>query len=80
MKWAIVYLFSGLEIEPDENETVTDFRTRFEAELLIQAGVNVTALEEFDLRCGGIVMATNLTYIKLKDLADDCMLQKCNFM
>ena len=46
----------------------------------MKAGVNVTALEEFDLRCGGLVLATNLTFVKLKDLAADCMLQKCNFM
>ncbi|KAL0273281.1 UNVERIFIED_CONTAM: hypothetical protein PYX00_005990 [Menopon gallinae] len=72
----------GLEIEPDEDEVepVTDFRTRFGPELLMEAGVNVTALEEFDLRCGGLVLATNLTLVKLKDLAADCMLQKCNFI
>lgn len=75
-------LNAGLEIEPDEDEEepVTDFRTRFGPELLMEAGVNVTALEEFDLRCGGLVLATNLTLVKLKDLAADCMLQKCNFM
>ncbi|KAK6637376.1 hypothetical protein RUM44_007792 [Polyplax serrata] len=72
----------GIEIEPDEdeNETVTDFRTRFGPELLTEAGVNVTALEEFDLRCGGLVLATNLTLVKLQELAADCMLQKCNFI
>lgn len=70
----------SIESDEDDNDTVTDFRTRFGAELLMKAGVNVTALEEFDLRCGGLVLATNLTFVKLKDLAADCMLQKCNFM
>jgi hypothetical protein len=71
--------FSGIELEPDDNETITDFRQHFSEELLVNAGVNYTALEEEDLRCGGFVVATNLTYKTLKELAADCMLQKCNF-
>lgn len=53
--------------------------TRFGENLLREAGVNLTELEEQDLRCGGLLLATNLTYNTLKQLAEDCMLQKCSF-
>lgn len=53
--------------------------TRFGEKLLREAGVNLTELEEEDLRCGGLLLATNLTYNTLKQLAEDCMLQKCSF-
>ncbi|RZF43442.1 hypothetical protein LSTR_LSTR001703 [Laodelphax striatellus] len=69
----------GLEVEMDDNETVTDFRQHFSKDLLILSGVNYTALEESDLRCGGLVLATNLTMSTLQEMAADCMLQKCNF-
>lgn len=69
----------GIEMEVDENDTLTDFRQHFSKDLLIGSGVNYTALEEEDLRCGGRVMATNLTSATLKELAADCMLQKCSF-
>jgi len=39
----------------------------------------LTELEEEDLRCGGLLLATNLTYNTLNQLAEDCMLQKCSF-
>ncbi|KAL1115777.1 hypothetical protein AAG570_006067 [Ranatra chinensis] len=71
--------YFGIELEPDGNDTVTDFRQHFSRELLESAGVNFTALEEEDLRCGGFVVATNLTIRTLKELAADCMLQKCIF-
>ncbi|KAF6212821.1 hypothetical protein GE061_010530 [Apolygus lucorum] len=69
----------GLEIEPDDNETVTDFRQHFPEKMLVSGGVNYTLLEQADLRCGGFVVATNLTYDTLKELASDCMLQICQF-
>ncbi|BES92459.1 Major facilitator superfamily domain containing [Nesidiocoris tenuis] len=69
----------GIEIEPDDNETMTDFRQHFTEEMLTAGGVNFTMLEEADLRCGGFVVATNLTYDTLKELAADCMLQICKF-
>uniref|UniRef100_A0A182K8S1 Major facilitator superfamily associated domain-containing protein n=1 Tax=Anopheles christyi TaxID=43041 RepID=A0A182K8S1_9DIPT len=72
----------GMEIEPDDNATVTDFKTRFGVALLWQQGVNVTALEEEDLRCGGLVMTSNMTLnsnIKLLEWAADCMVQRCRF-
>jgi hypothetical protein len=52
---------------------------RFGEKLLRDAGVNLTELDEEDLRCGGLLLATNLTYNTLNHLAEDCMLQKCSF-
>ncbi|XP_073991086.1 uncharacterized protein isoform X2 [Rhodnius prolixus] len=70
----------GIEMEPDDSdEPVTDFRQHFSKEMLVTNGVNYTALEESDLRCGGFVVATNLTYDTLRELAADCMLQICQF-
>ncbi|XP_049284994.1 uncharacterized protein LOC125764620 isoform X2 [Anopheles funestus] len=72
----------GMEIEHDDNATVTDFKTRFGVALLWKQGVNVTALEEEDLRCGGLVMTSNMTLnsnIKLSEWAADCMVQRCRF-
>lgn len=65
--------------EHDDSSEVTDFRQHFNAEVLFSGGVNFTALLDEDLRCGGRVVATNLTYRKLNELAADCMLQKCLF-
>lgn len=65
--------------EPDQDEQVTDFRQHFSSNMLITSGVNFSALLDHDLRCGGRVLATNLTYNKLKELAADCMLQRCIF-
>jgi hypothetical protein len=56
-----------------------DVGARFGEKLLREAGVNLTELEEEDLRCGGLLLATNLTYNTLNQLAEDCMLQKCSF-
>ncbi|XP_053672952.1 uncharacterized protein LOC128723258 [Anopheles nili] len=72
----------GMEIEHDDNATVTDFKTRFGIGLLWKQGVNVTALEEEDLRCGGLVQTSNMTLtsnIKLSEWAADCMVQRCRF-
>lgn len=63
----------------DDSSEVTDFRQHFTEQVLRTYGVNFSALEEEDLRCGGRVVATNLTYRKLNELAADCMLQKCVF-
>jgi len=65
--------------ELDQDEQVTDFRQHFSSDMLVSSGVNFSALLDHDLRCGGRVLATNLTYNKLKELAADCMLQKCIF-
>lgn len=72
----------GMEIEPDDNETVTDFKQRFGEKLLWDSGVNVTALEEEDLRCGGLVTRSNMSgkyNLRLSELAADCIVQKCRF-
>lgn len=72
----------GIEIEQDDNDTSTDFKQRFGEKLLWQAGVNVTALEEDDLRCGGAVMSSNMSMpynVRLSEWAADCMVQKCRF-
>jgi hypothetical protein len=41
----------GIELE-DDNENHTDFIQRFGEKLLWEKGVNVTDLDEADLRCG----------------------------
>lgn len=72
----------GMEMERDDNDTVTDFRSRFDEKLLIASGVNLTALDKEDLRCGGLVTVhnmTKLTQLRLSVLSADCMVQKCNF-
>ena len=51
----------GMEVEQDDNDTITDFKQRFGVKLLWDAGVNVTALEEEDLRCGGLVIISNMS-------------------
>lgn len=61
---------------------VTDFKQRFGEKLLWDSGVNVTALEEEDLRCGGLVLQSNMsgTYnLRLSEWAADCMVQQCQF-
>lgn len=72
----------GMEVDQDDNETVTDFKQRFGVKLLWESGVNVTDLEEQDLRCGGLVLQSNMsgTYnLRLSELAADCMVQRCEF-
>jgi hypothetical protein len=72
----------GIEIEEDKDENVTDFIQRFGEKLLWSKGVNVTELDEEDLRCGGIVLRHNITLAeeRLRELAEDCMVQKCEFL
>ncbi|GBP13269.1 Major facilitator superfamily domain-containing protein 6 [Eumeta japonica] len=72
----------GMAMERDENGTVTDFRSRFGEKLLVASGVNLTALDKEDLRCGGMVQRHNMTKLsqqRLSEWAADCMVQKCDF-
>lgn len=70
----------GMEIEKDDNKTVTDFVQRFGRELLWQNGINVSELEETDLRCGGLVIRHNMSdRYKLSDEVKECMVQRCRF-
>ncbi|XP_059055041.1 uncharacterized protein LOC131849069 [Achroia grisella] len=72
----------GIEMERDDDDQVTDFRSRFGEKLLIAQGVNITALDKEDLRCGGLVMVHNMTklsQLRLEILSADCMVQKCDF-
>lgn len=72
----------GIEIEDSHDENVTDFKQRFGEKLLWEKGVNVTELEDQDLRCGGLVLKHNMTITeeRLRELAEDCMVQKCEFL
>lgn len=77
----IQYVYASVPFQ-DDNDTVTDFRTRFGEKLLIAHGVNITALDKEDLRCGGLVMLHNMTKLsqqRLETLSADCMVQKCDF-
>ncbi|KAJ8735332.1 hypothetical protein PYW07_006952 [Mythimna separata] len=72
----------GIEMERDEDDQITDFRSRFGEKLLIAQGINITALDKEDLRCGGLVMLHNMTKLskqRLEILSADCMVQKCDF-
>lgn len=72
----------GMEVEQDDNDNVTDFKQRFGEKLLWESGVNVTALEEGDLRCGGLVLHSNMSGLynmRLSEMAADCMVQECTF-
>ena len=72
----------GIEIEDDQEDNVIDFIQRFGEKLLWDKGVNVTQLQEEDLRCGGLVLRHNITITeeRLRELAEDCMVQKCEFL
>lgn len=72
----------GIAVEQDDNETVTGIKQRFGEKLLWDRGVNVTAFEIGDLRCGGLVLKSNMTGtndLRLEELAADCMVQECQF-
>ncbi|XP_067010301.2 major facilitator superfamily domain-containing protein 6-A [Anabrus simplex] len=69
----------GIKVEPDDDNDTVDFRQSFSEKLLLAERVNVTALVEEDVRCGGMVLATNLTKNTIKELTADCILQKCSF-
>lgn len=72
----------GIEIDDDHEDNVTDFIQRFGEKLLWEKGVNVTQLQGEDLRCGGLVLRHNITITeeRLRELAEDCMVQKCEFL
>lgn len=73
----------GIEIEQDDNETITDFKKRFGEKLLWDQGVNVTELEEADLRCGGLVVESNISIAineSYNKRAVECMIQRCQFL
>lgn len=57
----------------------TYFLCRFSERMLWTAGVNVTGLEEEDLRCGGVALASNLSGPAIRRMATVCPLQKCSF-
>ncbi|KAH8377088.1 hypothetical protein KR093_003402 [Drosophila rubida] len=67
----------GMEIEQDDNETVTDIRQRFGEERLVQMQINLTDMDDLDLRCGGLVRRTNISYVNAG--AVKCMMQRCTF-
>ncbi|XP_036222386.2 uncharacterized protein [Bactrocera oleae] len=67
----------GMEIEPDDNETVTDFKQRFGEKRLWNMQINVTDLDELDLRCGGLVRRSNMS--QLTNGTVSCMVQRCVF-
>lgn len=71
----------GIEIDAAvDDDSVTDIRKRFGEALLLDSGINITELEENDLRCGGLVNITDMpTYTRLSQQAEDCLLQKCSF-
>lgn len=49
---------------------------------MLAQGVNISALDKEDLRCGGLVMLHNMTKLsqqRLETLSADCMVQKCDF-
>ncbi|ALC38029.1 CG14891 [Drosophila busckii] len=68
----------GMEIEQDDNETVTDIRQRFGEERLIKMQINLTDMDDLDLRCGGLVRRTNISYVG-NSKAVKCMMQRCTF-
>ncbi|XP_065356883.1 uncharacterized protein LOC135951205 isoform X2 [Calliphora vicina] len=67
----------GMEIEQDDNETVTDFKQRFGEKRLWEMQINVTDLEDLDLRCGGIARRHNMSRVSNETV--NCMVQRCTF-
>ncbi|XP_043657292.1 uncharacterized protein LOC122622701 isoform X1 [Drosophila teissieri] len=67
----------GMEIEQDANETVTDILQRFGRDYLVRGNINLTDMDDLDLRCGGLVRRTNMTTIAAG--AVECMMQRCTF-
>ncbi|XP_062122143.1 LOW QUALITY PROTEIN: uncharacterized protein LOC133835959 [Drosophila sulfurigaster albostrigata] len=67
----------GMEIEQDDNETVTDIRQRFGEDRLVKMQINLTDMDDLDLRCGGLVRRTNISYVNAG--AVKCMMQRCTF-
>ncbi|XP_076261099.1 major facilitator superfamily domain-containing protein 6-like [Rhynchophorus ferrugineus] len=70
----------GFEVEEEEDEHVMDLSKRFSKGMLKRYGVLTQELDGLDLRCGGKVFASNdVTKQRLKFMANDCILQKCQF-
>lgn len=71
----------GIELDSaEDDDNVMSFKKRFKERLLKRYGVNVSELEENDLRCGGVVMhANSSTKMRLEGYSNDCILQKCQF-
>lgn len=71
----------GIEIEESSDDNHTHFKQRFGEKVLIESRVNVTELEELDIRCGGLVSNHNISFTNetIKALAEKCMIQECVF-
>ncbi|CAG9762061.1 unnamed protein product [Ceutorhynchus assimilis] len=70
----------GFEMEEEEDVNVMELSKRFNPRLLKRYGVQTQELEGLDLRCGGIVYASNtVTKNRLKIMSKDCIFQKCQF-
>ncbi|XP_068917217.1 major facilitator superfamily domain-containing protein 6-A isoform X2 [Tenebrio molitor] len=72
----------GIDLESaEEDDNVIDLKKRFKEKLLRRSGVNVTELEDNDLRCGGLVSSANdmSTQQRLRNYSTDCIVQKCHF-
>ncbi|XP_022226548.2 uncharacterized protein LOC111076842 isoform X2 [Drosophila obscura] len=67
----------GMEIEQDANETVTDILQRFGKERLVMGKINLTDMDDLDLRCGGLVRRSNIS--EMGPEAVKCMMQRCTF-
>ncbi|XP_026844422.1 uncharacterized protein LOC6589784 isoform X2 [Drosophila persimilis] len=67
----------GMEIEQDANETVTDILQRFGKERLVVGNINLTDMDDLDLRCGGLVRRSNIS--EMGPEAVQCMMQRCTF-
>lgn len=69
----------GIEMESTEDDnSVTKFTDRIKQRVLKRNGVNVTELDESDLRCGGKFLPGK--YTKMLNFSGDCILQKCRFL
>ncbi|KAL1493310.1 hypothetical protein ABEB36_011388 [Hypothenemus hampei] len=70
----------GFDIEEEDNPDVMELSKRFSHKMLQRYGVQTQELDQLDLRCGGVVLGTNLyTTKRLGAMAKDCILQKCQF-
>ncbi|XP_030748306.1 uncharacterized protein LOC115876613 [Sitophilus oryzae] len=70
----------GIEIEDEGDQNVMELSKRFSNRMLRRYGVKTEELDNLDLRCGGIVYGANyVTKQRIKVMAKDCILQKCQF-
>lgn len=73
----------GIEMDSvEDDEPVADYKQRISIRVLRRNGVNVSELDESDLRCGGIYKTGNYTRpsLNLTSKYGDCILQKCRFI